>query len=197
MSVSPRGAILVQIEHDDIKGVTPEMIRWWFENLSGTTTWNGADFSGPEVDHNLLWHHRDHIRVTPLTSAPGGPKNNGFQVGALSRIDEQFNDYRDRIHHAMRTVRLDDAEFVFEILGPGGIVGGRITHRYAPTPGGVSFYCETLLDFRIPVLGPILNWIVRPLVYSRKTADHWIRHNIEETGRTEDILPVIYAAAHP
>jgi len=38
-------------------------------------------------------------------------------------------------------------------------------------------------------------WFIRPRVFSKATADHWIQHNIEETGRTEDILPVLYGAA--
>lgn len=37
------GTVLVQIEHDNVKDVTPEMIRWWFENLARTTNWNGSD----------------------------------------------------------------------------------------------------------------------------------------------------------
>ncbi|WLP89887.1 hypothetical protein [Gordonia sp. NB41Y] len=196
VSVSRRGAIRVRIQHDDIAGVTPEMIQWWFENMAGTTTWNGVDFTGPEVLYYHLWHHRDHIRITPLTDAPDGTPSTGFRVGALSRIDEQFNDYRDRIHQVMRTTRLDSTEFTFDILGPAHIPAGYIIHRYAPVDGGVSFYAETVIDVRVPILGPVLNWLVRPFLFSRATADHWIRHNIEETGRTADILPAIHAAAH-
>ncbi len=195
--VTSRGALRVQIEHDDIKGVTPEMLQWWFENLAGTTTWNGKDFGGPQVYNYHLWHHRDHMRITPITNAPDGIKNNGFRVGALSRIDEQFNDYRDRVQQVMHTTRLDKSEFTFSILCPGSTPAGLITHHYAPVPGGVSFYAETMVDFRTPVIGPLLNRVLGPLVFSKSTADHWIRHNIEETGRTEDILPTLYAAAHP
>lgn len=25
------------------------MMKWWFENLAGTTIWNGIDFKGPEI----------------------------------------------------------------------------------------------------------------------------------------------------
>jgi len=197
VTVDRRGALLVQIEHDDIADVTPAMLKWWFENLAGTTTWNGVDFTGPEILNYHLWHHRDHIRVTPVTDAPDGTKNNGFRVGARSRIDEQFSDYRDRIHQVMHTTVLDESEFSFDILGPGDRPAGRITHRYASVPGGVSFYAETAVDFTVPVVGPLLNRTVGTMVFSRATADHWIRHNIQETGRTQDILPVLYGAAHP
>ena len=196
VSVDSRGALLVQIEHDDLAGVTPAMLKWWFENLAGSTTWNGVDFSGPETLYYHLWHHRDHIRITPISDAPDGSKNNGFRVGALSRIDEQFNDYRERIHQVMHTTVLNEQEFTFNIMGPGDRPAGRITHRITPVPGGVSFYAETAVDFEVPLIGSLMNRTIGPKVFSRDTADHWIKHNIEETGRTQDILPVLYAAAH-
>lgn len=191
------GALRVQIEHDDIQGVTPEMLKWWFENLAGTTTWNGKDFSGPEVYYYHLWHHRDHKRITPITDAPDGSKNNGFRVGALTRIDEQFNDYHERVAQTMLTTRLDTSEFTFDILGPAGSPVGLITHKYAAVPGGVSFYAETMIDFRTPIIGQLFNRLLGPLLFSKTMANHWITHNVEETGRTQDILPTLYAAAHP
>ena len=39
------GKLSVKIQHDSIKNVTPEMMKWWFENLAGTTNWNGIDFN--------------------------------------------------------------------------------------------------------------------------------------------------------
>lgn len=151
-------------------------------------------FQRPETLYYHLWHHRDHIRITPISDAPDGSKNNGFRVGALSRIDEQFNDYRERIHQVMHTTVLNEQEFTFNIMGHRP--AGRITHRYAPVPGGVSFYAETAVDFEVPLIGSLMNRTIGPKVFSRDTADHWIKHNIEETGRTQDILPVLYAAAH-
>lgn len=186
------GRIRVQIEHDTIRGVTPAMMRWWFEHLSDTTTWNGIDFSGPEISHYHLWHHRDHMTVTPLTSSVEKP-NRGFQVGQLSRIDEQFNDYNDRIHHTMLTTRLDEEEFTFDIQFL-GMNSGRIIHRYHEEEGGLRFYAETEIAVQMPILGSVLNRTVRPFLYTKQSAENWIRHNIEETGRSEDIIPVLYAA---
>lgn len=180
------GSIRVQIEHDTIRGVTPEMMRWWFEHLCATTTWNGIDFTGPEISNYHLWHHRDHIAVTAL-SEPGRP---GFAVGVTARIDEQFNDYRDRIRATVVATRLDEEEFTFEIRKWGQPVG-RIVHRYGPERDGLRFYAETVIGFERFTLANA----VRPLLYSARTAERWIRHNIEETGRSEDILPVLYRHA--
>lgn len=187
------GSIRVQIEHDTIRGVTPEMMRWWFENMGLATTWNGVDFSGPEVSLYHLWHHRDHIAVRPLTNGPDGAVNHGFYPGAQSMIQEQFNDHHDRIHHTMQTIRLDNQEFTF-LIKKFGVTVGRIVHRYSPAAEGINFYAETEIGLKIPIIGWILNWLLVPWVYSRSTAEHWIRHNIEETGRSEEVIPPLYAA---
>ncbi|WP_040785539.1 hypothetical protein [Nocardia pneumoniae] len=182
----------VQIEHDTIRGVTPEMMRWWFENLAATTTWNGIDFTGPRISHYHLWHHRDHISVTPLSSGSAGGTNNGFAVGSSSRIDEQFNDFHDRIHATVLTTRLDDEEFNFDLRALGRTVG-HITHRYHQERTGLRFYAETVIGIDS---GPqrILN-LARPWAYSTRTAENWIRHNIEETGRSEHIIPILHQRA--
>jgi hypothetical protein len=90
----------------------------------------------------------------------------------------------------MRTTRLDEEEFTFVILGPGGAPAGRITHKYAPVAGGVSFYAETVVNFETPIIGKLLHWFLRPAIFSEQTAENWIKHNIEETGRTQDIVPI-------
>lgn len=190
---SLNGRIRVQIEHDTIKGCAPEMMRWWFENLAATTTWNGNDFSGPEVSHYHLWHHRDHVAVTPVTSGVDGAANHGFAAGATSVIREQFNDHHERIKARVITTRLDDTEFTF-IIKKFDITVGKIVHLYHQTDAGLRFYAETQIGVRIPIIGPILNWLLIPWLYSKKTAEHWIKHNIEETGQTEAILPPLYSA---
>ncbi|MBL0371891.1 hypothetical protein JJB09_07600 [Rhizobium sp. KVB221] len=60
---------------------------------------------------------------------------------------------------------------------------------------GCAFYSETHVGMKIPVRGFLFNWLVLPFVYSRKKGEHWIKHNIEESGRTEDALPFLYAHA--
>ncbi|MGW5137938.1 hypothetical protein ACWEPH_02570 [Nocardia beijingensis] len=188
---SRNGAIRVQIEHDTIRGVTPTMMRWWFENLAATTTWNGVDFTGPQISHYHLWHHRDHISVTPLSDGSDGRPNNGFAVGATSRIDEQFNDFHDRIHAKVRTTRLDEEEFNFDLLTLGQTVG-HIEHKYHEERGGLRFYAETVIGLDGPA--SVANHL-RKFAYTTQTAENWIRHNIEETGRSEQILPVLYRHA--
>lgn len=186
------GGIRVQIEHDTIRGVTPEMMRWWFENLGGTTTWNGVDFTGPEITHYHLWHHRDHIAATRLS--PKGADTRTFAPSATSRIQEQFSDYNELIDATVVTTRLDEEEFNFEIKRY-GLTVGRIVHHYSPESGGLRFYAETEIGIGLDTRLAAVPNLVRPFLYSRHTAEHWIRHNIEETGRSEHVIPVLYRNA--
>lgn len=188
----PDGHILVQIDHDDLAGVTPEMLKWWFENLAGYTTWNGVDFNGPEVSLYHLWHHRDHVAVTPLSNAPDGTINHGFLEGADSRIEEWFNEFHYHVYNLMHTVTLDEHEFTFHIM-QGSKVAGKITHLYEPVEGGCSFYAETEVGMDGGVGAGVFNKAVLPHIYTMKDAEYWIHHNIEETGRTQDFLPMLFA----
>lgn len=187
------GSIRVQIQHDTLKGVTPEMMKWFFENQAKTTTWNGVDFSGEEVVIYHLWHHRDHVAIKPLTNPKNGI-NNGFAVGAYTVIQEQFNDYHEMINNKMLTITLDETEFTFHIK-KFGLTVGKVVHYYSPTPDGIDFYAETHIGIEFPIFGWLMNWLLLPFYYSKKTAAHWIKHNIEETGQSEKIIPILFHQA--
>ncbi len=184
------GRIVAQVQHDDIEGCTPEMIRWFFEHLGCCTTWNGVDFSGPEVSIYHLWHHRDHVAVTPLTDA-NGKQNLGFLEGAKSQIHELTNEVNDVVHFEMETVKLDTHEFTFNVM-QNGKATGHVKHVYEPNDnGGCTFYAETAVGPEGH--HPFLNKFVIPKLYTKESGTEWIHHNIEETGRMQDILPVLYA----
>lgn len=183
------GCVLAQVQHDDIKDCTPEMIQWFFEHLGCCTTWNGVDFSGPQVSIYHLWHHRDHVAVTPLTDGPQGKKNTGFLTGAKSRIHELTNEVNDVIYFEMETVCLDTHEFTFNVLWNGKPTG-HVKHVYEPAENGSTFYAETRVGVES---GGLFNKVMVPRLYSQKAGMEWIHHNIQETGRMQDILPVLYA----
>src|SRR5512134_3574714 len=48
--VLPTGQLLMTIEHDMIRGVSPQMLRWWFENLSQMMVYRGTTYP-----RYLLW----------------------------------------------------------------------------------------------------------------------------------------------
>lgn len=183
------GCMIASVQHDDVKGCTPEMIKWFFEHLGCCTTWNGVDFSGPEISIYHLWHHRDHVAVTPLTDIDG-KKNLGFLQGAKSRIHELTNEVNDVIYYEMNTVFLNTHEFTFNVM-KNGKATGHVKHVYEPTEDGCTFYAETKVG--MDEGGKFFNKVIVPKLYSKQAGMEWIYHNIQETGRMQDILPILYA----
>ncbi|KDN69386.1 hypothetical protein CSUB01_12209 [Colletotrichum sublineola] len=180
------GKLHVQIEHDTVKGCTPSMLRWWFDNLGRSTTWDGVGFDGPPISFYHLWHHRDHVSIVPISGS-----TSGFAAGGSTRITEQFNDCHENINIVAITERLNDREFTF-VTKRFGLTVCRIFHLYSPEDDGSRFYGETVVGLDLPVLGWLLNWLVVPFFYSKSTAENWIRHNIEESGRSKCVIPSLY-----
>ncbi|PQM43877.1 hypothetical protein VE01_10773 [Pseudogymnoascus verrucosus] len=178
LSVAGRGKF-TSASNDTVRDCTPEMIRWWFENLVRQTTWDGIGFNGPEISYHL-WHHRDHVSVAPLT----GSHNKGFATHEKSRITEQFNDHHNKIEVDVYTERLDDEEFNFSIK-KFGFTAVHLNHFYSAEGDGSRCYAENVVGLDVPLLGWLFNWVILPFIYSKRTAEHWIRHNVEETGRSE------------
>jgi hypothetical protein len=191
--INEHGNMFACVQHDDVKDCTPEMIKWFFEHLGCCTTWNGKDFSGPEVSIYHLWHFRDHVAVTPLTDN-GDKKNLGFLEGANSRIHELTNEVNDVVYYEMNTVTLNTHEFTFNVMKDGKATG-HVKHVYEPNgKGGSTFYCETevgLMDGSKQ--SDMINKVLVPKLYSKEQGIQWIHHNIQETGRMQDVLPVLYA----
>jgi DAPG hydrolase PhiG domain len=94
------GQIIMKIEHDTVRGVTPQMLRWWFENLSEPMQYEGKPYA-----RYLLWHPRDHIHWALVRRSPDG----GTGQGAYFRIVEAFAAnpafYVDSVEHVEK---LDD-----------------------------------------------------------------------------------------
>lgn len=176
-------------------------MRWWFENQAGRTTWDGVGFGeGEEVRFYHLWHHRDHGEIVPggWTDEKGEGEGKSFMVGKPTRLREQFGDYKEVIDVTAVTERLDDGAFDFSVSRYGLLTACRVVHRWEPEANGrdLAFYAETIVGVQVPVVGflvdPLINWLIVPWIYSWSTGENWIRHNIEEVGRTEDILPALY-----
>jgi len=52
------------IKHEVVRGVTREMIAWWFCHIDGT-----MEYAGRTVPRYRVWHPYDHIAYRDLTVA--------------------------------------------------------------------------------------------------------------------------------
>lgn len=180
------GRVQATIEHDPMRGVSAEMLRWWWENIDTTTTWNGRTFGGPPVPVYRYWHPFDHIRAKWVRRVNGSDGRLG--PGSLIRIEENLGgQYEVRIR--AHVTRLDDHAFNFAVTVLGLLRPVETEHYYEPTRDGCSFMTRVTAGIPIAALGRSIG----PSVETRKRLLRlWVLHNIEESGETEKFVPTLY-----
>ncbi|KFY76836.1 hypothetical protein V499_03614 [Pseudogymnoascus sp. VKM F-103] len=134
------------------------------------------------VDVERSWTGKIYVRIKRHLAPLTGSHNKGFATHEKSRITEQFNDHHKKIEVDVYTERLDDEEFNFSIK-KFGFTAVHLNHFYSAEGDGSRCYAENVVGLDVPLLGWLFNWVILPFIYSKRTAEHWIRHNVEETGR--------------
>jgi hypothetical protein len=184
-AVLPNGQLELTIEHDIIRGVTPVMLRWWFENLGQDMT-----FGGKSYPRYLLWHPRDHIHWELAQRAPGG----GCGQGAYFRIVEAFAANPAYYVDSTEYVEKLDEEGISLVRRIAGVEVFRLEHRFGETSVGASYRSRMAVGVASGALGWPLNHLLRPRVFPDDMGRAWLTHNVEEVSMFENILPSLYAA---
>ena len=176
---------MLTIEHDVIRGVSPPMLRWWFETLGQSMTLQGQVYP-----RYLLWHPRDHIHWELAASAPGG----GSGQGASFRIVEAFAaNPRFYVDSTEFVKKLDDAGIALVRRELGAEIF-RLEHRFGVSATGATYHSRMVVGAASGIVRPLFNRIVRPNIFSDAMGTAWLTHNVEEVGMFEHILPALYAA---
>ncbi|MGE3807717.1 MAG: hypothetical protein AB7K24_23895 [Gemmataceae bacterium] len=182
-SILRSGQLELTIEHDTVRGVTPTMLRWWFENLGQDMLWEGQNYP-----RYLLWHPRDHIHWELAARSPTG----GSGQGARFRIVEAFA--------ANPAYYVDSTEWVERLSEEGialvkhiaGVEVFRLEHRFGTAVGGASYKSRMTVGVSAGVSRWPFNHLVRPRVFSDRMGAAWLTHNVEEVSMLENLLPSLY-----
>jgi hypothetical protein len=177
------GRMVASIEHELLRGITPVMLAWWFRNIGGE-----CEIGGQRLNKYLAWHPTDHILWELDREAPGG----GAGIGARFRIVEIFNGNPDHYIDVVETVqRLDETglTLVNRIIG---VEVSRLNHDFIATEEGTLYRSTLTIGTAFPVLKGLLNPLMHRYVMSEEKARSWLRHNVEEVGAFEHMLPLIY-----
>ena len=73
--VLPDGRIQYWIEHDLLRGVTPDMLAWWFQHLEGD-----IQYQGKTLNRYRVWHPEDHVHVSYERRLPDGSVGPGAAI---------------------------------------------------------------------------------------------------------------------
>jgi hypothetical protein len=177
------GRMVMHINHDILRGLTPEMIAWWFRHIGGNMEINGA-----RLNRYLVWHPFDHIRWELARPAPGG----GAGVGAKFRIVEAFGRNPDFYVDVIDTVtRLDITGFTASSY-KFGLQASRLNHDFTPVEGGTRYESTLTIGTDVPGLSAVFNRVIHRTLFSEAMGRAWLQHNIEEVGLLEHIIPLIY-----
>lgn len=174
----PYGRRRITIDHRPLAGITPAMLLDWFSNIGGTMRY------GDEViDRYLAWHPIDHIRWELARPAPGG----GAAEGARFRIVEAFGGRPEfKVDVIDRVEKLDETGIRL-VQRVGGIVIFQLEHTWSAGSGGAHYVTVMDVGARSRLLA-LVNRLVR-----RRFPDEmmraWVKHNIEEVGQLEYLLP--------
>src|SRR5712691_823036 len=63
----PDGRVALRIEHELLRGVSPQMLVWWWGHIEGEMELHGRSYA-----RYLIWHPVDHIHFAVLNRLPDG-----------------------------------------------------------------------------------------------------------------------------
>src|SRR5262245_6608918 len=177
-TAAPQHRRRVTIDHRPLAGVTPEMLLDWFTHLGGTMSYGGM-----VIDRYLAWHPIDHIRWELARPAPGG----GAAEGARFRIVEAFCGRPDfKVDVVDRVEKLDETGIRL-VQRLAGVMIFQLEHTWSAGTDGVHYVSVMDIGARSSVLAPV-NRVIRRRI-SDEMLRAWVKHNIEEVGQLEYLLP--------
>lgn len=178
-----RAHMILTIEHDLVRGVTPAMLDWWFRHIGGEMEIEGRTFSRYRV-----WHPRDHIDWQLVEGDPGR-----VGAGAKFRIVEAFDRNPAWLVDSVESVtRLDETGIRLERH----ILGSEIfslEHWFQAADGGTRYRSRMELGADTVFGRFLFNRLLRPMIFSDLMGPAWLKHNVEEVGNFEHFLPGLHA----
>ena len=174
----PDRRLVMTIRHAPLRGITPEMLVWWFQNIEGT-----IEIDGREYPRYLVWHPYDHIAYDTTRRRDGS-----VSPGVRFHIVEAFG--RDP------GLRVETRDHV-EVLDTSGLrLSSRIAgiemfvlhHRFTREEEGTQ-YDSTMVFGAAGTIGRVVNPLLNRFVFGERHARAWLKHNVEEVGLLEELLP--------
>jgi len=181
--VLPDGRILIEITHLPLIGIRPEMLAWWYQKLPVSA----VEVSGVQYPFYHLFHPTEHGRIRVVEQASDGAP--GMGVGALVEREEWFGPFDSK--GAGRIVQFSAAGMTV-VPEVAGLRFGEIRHVFETTAEGTQYRVVSIIGVEWPLIGGLVNALIRRTMYSEPMLKEWTRHQIEEVGMLQHFLPALY-----
>lgn len=178
------GQVTITLLHDLIKGVTPQMLLWWFRHMGGT-----MHYMGEEYQRYLVWHPYDHILWELAQPGPDGAASQG----ATFHIVEAFGRNPDYLLDTVAFVEKLDETGITLVEHKLGSEVLRLEHHFFPEQVGARYESYMTVGTASFPSKLVLNRLIHRYFFPDAMAQAWVKHNIEEVGQFEDFLPSLYA----
>jgi hypothetical protein len=182
LSYDEFGRMVMRIRHDVLKGLTPEMVAWWFANIG-----DDMDVEGKALNRYLAWHPQDHILWELVQPGADGRAS----VGAKFHIVEAFGRNPDFYIDVIDIVtRLDVSGFTAVSYMAGQQVS-HLNHDFSAVDSGTLYVSSLTIGTTLPALRRVLNPLIHRTIFTETMGRAWLKHNVEEVGLLEHIIPLL------
>jgi hypothetical protein len=181
--VLPDGRIHLEIEHLPLEGITPQMLSWWYRVLPIST----VEIDGVDYTFYHLFHLTEHGRVWVEKPASDGVP--GMGIGAVVARQEWFGPYDSQ--GKARITQFSAAGMTARPL-VAGLYLGEIRHSFEATPTGSRYRVESDIGVQWPLIGSLINALLRRSTFSEEMLVEWERHQVEEVSMLRYFLPDLY-----
>ena len=183
-TVLPNGQIHLEIIHLPLVGITPEMLAWWYRVLPISE----VEVDGKRYPFYHLFHLSEHGRIWLKQAAADGQP--GMGVGALVARQEWFGQFDSEGAGRITEFSTRGMTVHPEVAG---IWLGEIRHIFELAPGGSHYRVDSVIGVDWPLVGPVVNWLLRTATFHEAMLREWERHQIEEVANLAYFLPQLYA----
>jgi hypothetical protein len=135
------------------------------------------------IDRYLAWHPVDHIKWELARPAAGG----GAAEGARFHMVEAFGGRPEyKIDEIARVEKLDETGIRL-VKRLAGVPVFALEHTWSAGSDGAHYVTVMDLGVRAPLLAAVNRIVCRR--FPQEKVHAWIKHNIEEVGQLEYLLP--------
>ena len=195
------GQFCVVLNHALLRGVTSEMLRWWFLNFTNLRV-NLKDvdgYEGESLPAYLLWHPSDHLSAELSGSlGPGSTAQAGVFIEIKEAMQYLKYGWKYPVNNKLTVFYCDHDGWAMgkEIPVLGKIMMLRIHFKdvhEANEHVGVHYHYEIVIGVTNDnPFGRFINSRVKKH-FSPEFFEAWQTHNVIEVGNFENFLPALFA----
>ena len=181
----PDGRKLFEVNHPPVRGVTAEMLCWWY----GVYADLQLVIDGVTYPAFLVSHPLDHISLESHKARSDGPLLPGDFVTLHEAYDRNP---KYSINEYVEVIARDETQFHLR-ASRRGVTVADVVFEYQDGPDGATFTNHLTVGVREGLLKSFVNKVMIPWLYNEDKNYAWILHSVQEIGNFENFLPEIFA----